>query len=374
MRQVNELLVERDEVKEFDQAYSSRNLGEKSYELSNHLGNVLAVVSDKKKADGTADVKAVYDYYPFGMQMPSRSFNSEDYRFGFNGKEKDPEGLGGSGTTYDYGFRIYNPNIAKFLSIDPLYKTYPYYSSYQYAGNSPVAFIDLDGLERVLAITFNGDVNYRAENLEILNGEEISKKVLTNDPATQIAEAFKEASKADENGIGFVAIWGHGTPHSQWGTNSSRLLKGDLSKLEEAIENGEVSFTDNAIIYIGNCNAGTNSADGTSFAQRIADMTGVKVVAGSTDAYDTRDHAGSVGVSDETNGNMKYTMWSPKLDNFQLYERNSEPTPLEGTIDVALLLERGKYMPLDIQSKPRLITLPETKLPLPEVNIQSIQR
>ncbi len=28
--------------------------------------------------------------------------------------------MGGGGSTYDYGFRIYNPNIAKFLSVDPL--------------------------------------------------------------------------------------------------------------------------------------------------------------------------------------------------------------------------------------------------------------
>ncbi len=37
--------------------------------------------------------------------------------------------MGGGGSTYDYGFRIYNPNIAKFLSVDPLTKDYPWNSS-----------------------------------------------------------------------------------------------------------------------------------------------------------------------------------------------------------------------------------------------------
>lgn len=55
--------------------------------------------------------------------------------------------MGGGGSTYDYGFRIYNPNIAKFLSVDPLSKEYPELTSYQFASNSPIAAVDLDGLE-----------------------------------------------------------------------------------------------------------------------------------------------------------------------------------------------------------------------------------
>ncbi len=69
------------------------------------------------------------------------------YRYGFNGKELDPEGMGGGGSTYDYGFRIYNPNIARFLSVDPLTKEYPELTPYQFASNTPIQAIDLDGLE-----------------------------------------------------------------------------------------------------------------------------------------------------------------------------------------------------------------------------------
>jgi RHS repeat-associated protein len=146
MRQVNELLVEKDEIKEFDQTYSSRNLGEKVFELSNHLGNVLAVVSDKKKADGTADVKAVYDYYPFGMTMPNRTsyIPSEDYRYGFNNAEKINE-YSGEGNTYDLGARIYNPRLGKMLSIDPREAEYPWQSTYAYFSNSPVWKLDYNG-------------------------------------------------------------------------------------------------------------------------------------------------------------------------------------------------------------------------------------
>jgi RHS repeat-associated protein len=80
------------------------------------------------------------------MLMPGRSYNSAEYRFGFNGKEKDDE-VKGSGAQYDYGFRIYDPRLGKFLSVDPLQKKFPFYSPYHFAGNSPIANVDLDGRE-----------------------------------------------------------------------------------------------------------------------------------------------------------------------------------------------------------------------------------
>jgi len=84
---------------------------------------------------------------------PVCSVWDKGYRFGFNGKEidKGSEGMGGGGSTYDYGFRIYNPSLGKFLSVDPLAKEYPWNSSYAYAENTPIAFIDLEGLERYYA-------------------------------------------------------------------------------------------------------------------------------------------------------------------------------------------------------------------------------
>ncbi|MCB9059864.1 MAG: hypothetical protein H6627_14960 [Calditrichae bacterium] len=81
--------------------------------------------------------------------MPARQYAAANsYRYGFNGKEKDNE-ISGQGNQYDYGFRIYNPRIGKFLSVDPLTGSYPWYTPYQFAGNTPIQAIDLDGLEEV---------------------------------------------------------------------------------------------------------------------------------------------------------------------------------------------------------------------------------
>ena len=63
------------------------------------------------------------DYYPFGMLVPNRHGSSNSYRYGFNGKEKDDE-VKGEGVQYDYGFRIYDARIARFLSMDPLLENF----------------------------------------------------------------------------------------------------------------------------------------------------------------------------------------------------------------------------------------------------------
>lgn len=90
----------------------------------------------------TGEVLSANDYYAFGSPMPGRQFSASSYRYGFNGKENDPET-----NTQDYGMRIYNPALGRFLSIDPLTEKYPFYSPYQYAGNRPIWATDLDGLE-----------------------------------------------------------------------------------------------------------------------------------------------------------------------------------------------------------------------------------
>ena len=131
-------------------------------EKSDHLGNVRAVVSDVRKPvditgdiddwTWTADVTQSFAYYPFGMQMPGQANTAQTvenggYKFGFNGKLRDDSWHNAAGTVYDYGFRIYDARIARFLSRDPLFASYPWYTPYQYAGNNPINYIDLDGLE-----------------------------------------------------------------------------------------------------------------------------------------------------------------------------------------------------------------------------------
>ncbi|WP_127129472.1 RHS repeat domain-containing protein [Pseudoflavitalea rhizosphaerae] len=124
-------------------------VGKKSLEISNHLGNVLAVVSDKNIGTGVAEVLSASDYYPFGMLMPGRKFSSSSYRYRFNGKENDNEVKGGEGNQIDFGGRIHDPRIGRFLSVDPLASGYAGESNYSFAGNSPIALTDFNGYFKI---------------------------------------------------------------------------------------------------------------------------------------------------------------------------------------------------------------------------------
>ncbi|MNX77013.1 hypothetical protein D3C86_1085330 [compost metagenome] len=83
--------------------------------------------------------------------------HSRAYRYGFNNMEKDDE-LKGGGNSYDFGARILDPRIGRWLTIDPLAVKYPDLSTYNFVANSPIIFLDPDG--RV--ITF---ANTESENL-----------------------------------------------------------------------------------------------------------------------------------------------------------------------------------------------------------------
>lgn len=113
---------------------------------------MLSTISDKKMGVDSssvvshfvAEVLSQSDYYPFGMQMPQRSFSAgNNYRYGFNGKENDGEMSGWQ----DYGFREYDVRLGRFISVDPITKKYPELTPYQFASNRPIDGIDQDGLE-----------------------------------------------------------------------------------------------------------------------------------------------------------------------------------------------------------------------------------
>ncbi len=81
------------------------------------------------------------------MLMPGRSYSASGaYRYGFNGKENDNE-VKGEGNQQDYGMRIYDPRLGRFLSVDPLTGSFPMLTPYQFASNRSIQGIDLDGLE-----------------------------------------------------------------------------------------------------------------------------------------------------------------------------------------------------------------------------------
>ena len=129
--------------------------GERRYELTNHLGNVLSVITDKitpldADSDNVTDgyqvfIESAQNYSPFGVVLDDGdTTKGMDYRYGFNGMEKDDE-VKGEGNSYTTEFRQYDPRLARWWSLDPLMREFPGQSPYLVLDNNPLNKVDKDG-------------------------------------------------------------------------------------------------------------------------------------------------------------------------------------------------------------------------------------
>ena len=148
-----------DKVKRRHFTMQNRQLGKKEYELTNHLGNVLAVITDRKiqvqNPNNTSlvdyflpDVVSVSDYYSFGSELPNRTSSVTNYRFGFQDQEKDAE-IFGEGNTYSFKYRVYDSRLGKFFSIDPFTAGFLWNSPYSFSENRVIDAIELEGGEKL---------------------------------------------------------------------------------------------------------------------------------------------------------------------------------------------------------------------------------
>jgi len=178
-------------------------IGKKYYELSNHLGNVLSTISDRKIEHGsgtlvdyyTADIISATDYYPFGFAMDNRNFSSSDYRFGFNGMEKDDE-MKGSGNSYTTEFRQYDSRLGRWLSLDPRidFQRSPYSSM----GDNPIFNNDIlgDEFKTKKDKRLANKVQKNADSQISYYEKQISSNNLSNEEVAELREMIIELENA----------------------------------------------------------------------------------------------------------------------------------------------------------------------------------
>lgn len=175
-------------------SHSTRELSTKKYEICDHLGNVRAVIGDYKLSSISNGLPTSFlpkivsysDYYPFGMIMPNRNYNSTDYRFGFNGQEKDDEIAGVTGSHYEFKFREYDSRIGRFWSVDPLASKYPWNSPYAFAENRCIDGRDLEGLE--WSKSTNGNMMFKA----VLSNQSRREGINLENMKGQIIKEYKQ--------------------------------------------------------------------------------------------------------------------------------------------------------------------------------------
>ena len=85
----------------------------------------------------------------------------------------------GAGNSDDFGMRLYDARIARFISIDPMKSRNSHESNYTYAANNPILFIDLEGGDNIvyLFMVKGGSLNPDAEKCtigKVLNPQDIA--------------------------------------------------------------------------------------------------------------------------------------------------------------------------------------------------------
>lgn len=128
------------------------------------------------------------------MTRKERSWKDSafNYRFGFNGYEREDD-IAGTSNVIDFGMRIYDSRLGRFFSTDPI--VYPFWSPYQYDGNSPVSQKDVKGMGRGDDVKGDkvkegeGPLEYGMRNNMIGSNISILDKLAQNNP-----ENFKNYS------------------------------------------------------------------------------------------------------------------------------------------------------------------------------------
>ncbi len=167
------------------------------YNTTDHLASIRVIT------DQAGTVAEQNDYYPFGK----RTNTGEQYllmpanRYKFNGKELQTI----ANMEYlDYGARLYDPTIARWLSVDPLAEKYTSVSPYAYCYNNPIRFIDPDGMQ--VDDYFNkkgeflGSDEAKTDNVKIIDQKDWdANKALNPDGSESITHATGSTISTDHS-------------------------------------------------------------------------------------------------------------------------------------------------------------------------------
>jgi len=145
--------------------------------------------------DENALIISYEEFHPFGStayQLHTNNSQVSLKRYRYVHKERDEEtGL------YYYGARYHAGWLCRFVSVDPLKDKFPFYSTYQYAGNRPINAIDLDGAE---SLEMDGESKgQQSQGLPAINGQ-IGPWSLEAVAKSELKETVATAEEVEETG------------------------------------------------------------------------------------------------------------------------------------------------------------------------------
>ncbi|KEZ91967.1 RHS repeat-associated core domain-containing protein [Nonlabens ulvanivorans] len=183
------------------------------------------------------------------------SVDSDSYRYGFQGQERDDE-VKGAGNSYNYTFRMHDPRLGRFFKVDPLAPKYPYNSTYAFSENRLINSVELEGLEAEDLMSGKiVDMGTQAE-LELLNSKDYSmwqdmlswEKSISSDEAfnnesipwlsvnrQRMTDAYGDLTNTDFYAIKISTLpegWSEATLYSKIRTNFGYYMDPDVAVLD----------------------------------------------------------------------------------------------------------------------------------------------
>lgn len=238
---------------------------------------------------------------------------------------------------------------------------------YLYTGNNPIMFTDPTGMSKVpkyayLAVSLgntlpNGNFKFRADNVAHFRKfvkpiyshsggiknllDNVSRSVGYSQTSGLIPLMRGRSVPSDklynqpDKEIMFMAIFSHGA-RGIWGDGYD-ITKSDLGMIKSYIKDGKLKFNENALIYLGACNAGTDHDGSGSFAQELANVSGASVIGMMND-----------GVAPKGAENSESSMiYGPKMGEneggaFYMFKKGKDPELIGKKVDVIKLIDQQK--------------------------------
>ena len=164
------------------------------YQYKDHLGNVRLSYS-KNATTGLIAIEDTNDYYPFGLSFINTSASKYSPSTTYKNTKFQTQELQETGF-YQFKWRQYMPDVARFFNIDPLAEKYQYWTPYAFSGNRVIDSRELEGLEPV-------EINKGTKNLVIVNQGYVGSPPPGSTQAQNYTKYNKE-SYIDYDGIGVI--------------------------------------------------------------------------------------------------------------------------------------------------------------------------
>ncbi|SHJ67770.1 RHS repeat domain-containing protein, partial [Aquimarina spongiae] len=183
------------------------------YQFKDHLENIRLSYKDANKDGAITQNEIIQEknYYPFGLTHKGYNevLRGRNHVYGFTNKEEQDEiGLG----WIDITARNYNPELGRWMNLDPLAEKYYDKSLFNYSFNNPIFFIDPDGREVDVTNLVKGGtkedtwllINLMAELSEI-SGEKITTNFNGKTGKTILSsEGCKEDCKKSDSASSYI--------------------------------------------------------------------------------------------------------------------------------------------------------------------------